>query len=330
MDGDEPLTEAEKGSLREWMGRSAIHRSELLRLAKFWDNANVLTELTGTTLVVDPQAGRNSPASGWIPRVLLALSAILASITATYTGIRHSGGSFTRVYETAVGEEKTVVLADGSTVQLNTDSWVEIVFTANSRTVRLKRGEVHLSAAYDSRRVFEVQVANSLVRALGTSFDVYVEGQSVEVMVTQGLVEVVDGGDGSGAPDKGGGRSSRREAKSGDLTNTIRVKEGEITSFSSGSGVMPVRQLTDTEILRRLSWQEGYLAFSGEPLSAVVKAFNRYSAVKLEIGDPKLASVAVGGTFRLGDVSAAIDLLSDTCGVRAQRIDGTTIRLEFR
>ena len=329
MDGDEPLTEAEKVSLGEWMGRSPAHRSELIRLAKFWDDANILTELAGATFAVDPQADGHFRNSGWIPRILLALSAVIATVTATYTGIRQLGGSFTRVYETAVGEEKTVVLSDGSTVQLNTDSQVEINYGPNSRIVRLMRGEVHVSASYDAQRVFEVQVAHSLVRARGTSFDVYVEEQSVEVMVTTGLVEIVDCANGTTASDKGSLRGSR-ESKSGDLANTVRVKAGEIASFSSGSGVMPVRQLTDTEIQRRLSWQEGYLTFSGEPLSAVVKALNRYSTVKLEIGDPKLASVAVGGSFQLGDVSAAIDLLRDACGVRAERINANTIRLESR
>lgn len=47
MDGDERLTEVEREALREWMSRSPRHRRELARLARFWNQANILTELVG-------------------------------------------------------------------------------------------------------------------------------------------------------------------------------------------------------------------------------------------------------------------------------------------
>ena len=105
---------------------------------------------------------------------------------------RLCGSTVSRAYRTAIGEQKTVVLTDGTTIQLNTDSRIEVVYTKDSRTIQLRRGEVHVSAAYDPHRVLEVHAAHRLVRALGTAFDVRVEGQAVEVMVTKGLVEVVD------------------------------------------------------------------------------------------------------------------------------------------
>ena len=224
MDGDEPLTAAEQDSLREWMGLSPVHRSELLRLAEFWDGANILTQLHREPFAADRQISKKTALSGFVPRILVALSAILASVVVTYTGIRNPGGTVTQAYETPIGHQKTVVLADGSAIQLNTNSRLEIIYSKESRTVRLTRGEVHLSATYDSRRIFQVQVANSLVRALGTAFDVRLEGRTVEVIVTKGLVEVVDGTNVTTAP-------------------AVRLKAGEATSFSSGSGTMPVRNV---------------------------------------------------------------------------------------
>ena len=88
-----------------------------------------------------------------------------------------------------------------------------------------------------------------------------------------------------------------------------------------------VRQLTDLELRRRLAWKGGYLEFSGEALSQVVAEFNRYSTVRLEIGDPGLASVAISGRFQIGNMGAAVGLLCKTCGFRARRV-GDTIRLE--
>ena len=329
MDGDEPLTEAEKHSLREWMARSPAHRAELTRLTKFWADANILTELTGEPLALAGPSRKKLLGSGIIPRILMAVSAILASVMMTYTGLRQLGGSsVSRAYETAIGEQKTVVLADGTEIQLNTDSRVEVVYTKDSRTIQLRRGEVHVSAAYDPSRVLEVHAAHSLVRALGTAFDVYIDGQAVEVMVTKGLVEVVDNQDGNSTADAGDTAKSTSGSSASGQSKIVRLKENEFTSFASGSGVMPVRQLAETEVQRRLAWQEGYLGFSGEPLSEVVKAFNRYSLVKFEIGDPALAALSVGGSFGLGDVSAAVELLSQTCGIRARQVNDTTIRLE--
>lgn len=66
MDGDERLTRAEKEDLREWMSRSALHRKELVRLARFWNQANILTELVGCfgSKRGKPERGRDSQDGG--------------------------------------------------------------------------------------------------------------------------------------------------------------------------------------------------------------------------------------------------------------------------
>src|SRR5689334_9558390 len=109
MDGDEPLTESDKHSLREWMARSPVHRSELTRLTKFWNDANILVELTGEQLPLEGPPPKKPRWSGVIPRILMAASAILASVMVTYTGLRQLGGTTntSRAYETAVGQQKT-------------------------------------------------------------------------------------------------------------------------------------------------------------------------------------------------------------------------------
>jgi transmembrane sensor len=77
-----------------------------------------------------------------------------------------------------------------------------------------------------------------------------------------------------------------------------------------------------------MAWQEGYLVFSGEPLSEVIAQVNRYSPVALEVADPKLASRAIGGRFRIGDLDAVLDVLHTDFGIQSSRVDERTIRLE--
>jgi transmembrane sensor len=322
MDSGEPLTGAEKDALREWLERSALHRAELARITRFWNEANILGKLGGDGIGPGRPVRKRTLQASSVSRILMAASAVLASTILGWWGLRQSSGTVTRAYETDVGQQKTVLLSDGSSIQLNTDTRVEVVYSRNSRKIRLMRGEALFAAASEPNRVFEVHIAESVVRAVGTAFDVYVEGQKVEVVVTSGVVEVLDG---KSTPETAAGEAGR--APEG-FTNSTRLKAGEVADFNSGSGLVKVRQLAESELRRRLAWRGGYLEFSGEALSEVVAIFNRYSAVKLEIGDPKLASIAIGGRFQIGNLDAAVELLSKTFGFRARRVGDTTIRLE--
>lgn len=322
MDSGEPLTEAEKDTWKEWLDRSPLHREEFTRLTQFWNEANILAQLKGGGIGPgEPVRKRALPVS-YVPRILMAASAVLASTIVGWWGLRQLGGAVTRIYETDVGQQKTVFLSDGSSIQLNTDTRVEVVYGRKSRKIRLTRGEALFAAASDPNRVFEVHIAESVVRAMGTAFDVYVEGQKVEVIVTSGLVEVLDG---KSTPETTASAAGRTPENS---TNSAQLGAGEVADLYSGSGLMKVRQLAEPELRRRLAWRGGYLEFCGEALSEVVTVFNRYSTVKLEIGDPKLASIAIGGRFQIGNLDAAVGLLTQTFGFRARRVGDTTIRLE--
>ena len=322
IDSGEPLTDAEKRAWLEWLDRSPSHREEFARVTRFWNEANILAKRTGDGVGLGRPVRTRTLRMSRLPRILMAASAVLASTILGWWGLRQPGGTFTQTYETAVGHQKTVLLSDGSSIQLNTDTQIEVIYSRNSRKIRLARGEAHFAAEPDPNRVFEVHVADSVVRAVGTAFDVYVEDQKVEVIVTSGLVAILNGKSTPETPASAAGRPSEN------LTNSAQLGAGEVADFHSHGGLIKVRQLAEPELRRRLAWREGYLEFSGETLSEVVAVLNRYSTVKLDIGDPKLASVAIGGQFQIGNLDATVELLSKTFGFRAHRIDNTTIRLE--
>jgi transmembrane sensor len=229
MDGDEPLTEAGKKALKEWMGRSALHRAELVRLARFWNQANILTELVAG---VESKRGERKRRRGpsWGLTILIAGSAILASVVLVYFGLRPLGEIRTVTYGTDRGQQKTIFLSDGSSIQLNTDSHVDVAYSNRSRRIRLFRGEALFSAAPDPNRVFEVYVAGSVVRAIGTEFAVHLEGRKVDVMVTKGIVDVLDVRSTRTAVED---RASVKAIPQG--SNRSRLKAGEATRFDSGS-----------------------------------------------------------------------------------------------
>ena len=77
-----------------------------------------------------------------------------------------------------------------------------------------------------------------------------------------------------------------------------------------------------------IAWREGFLAFSGEPLSQVVEQMNRYSPVRLEIADPALSTIQIGGRFRIRDLDGVLEALRANFGVESTRLDEHTIRLQ--
>ncbi len=91
----------------------------------------------------------------------------------------------------AVGHQLTATLDDGSTIQLNTDTRIELQYSSRERTVRLQRGEAHFAVAPDAERPFVVVAGSGVVRAVGTEFNVYLsDGNQTEVTVTEGIVEI--------------------------------------------------------------------------------------------------------------------------------------------
>lgn len=321
MDGDTPLTDAEIQALHEWMQRSALHREELKRICEFWRQANVLNELA---VCLESAGGKHGDRSArWATAVALAASAVLASVILAWWYLQRFDGVLRNGnYGTLIGQQKSIALSDGSSIKMNTDSQVQVAYSGESRIIRLLKGEALFSVMPDAKRPFEVYAAESVVRAVGTAFAVHLEGSKVDVTVTKGVVDVAEVSHAQAEP-----RHKQRKDNS-PSSSLGRLKAGEMTSVGSGSDHIEVQQLAEPELQRKMAWQEGYLAFSGETLSEVVEQVNRYSPVALEIGDPKLASVAIGGRFRIGDLDAVLEVLEANFGIRAQRVDEHSVRLE--
>ncbi len=320
MDGDEPLTDAEIQTLRAWMQRSALHRAELKRICKFWREANVLAELAVCLESATQRSAENR--RRWATAVALAASAVLAAVILTWWYLQRLDGVGSGSYQTLVGQQKSIALSDNSSIQMNTDSQVQVDYSSEARTVHLLKGEALFSVMPDPRRPFEVYAGESVVRAVGTAFAVHLDGRNVDVTVTKGTVDVAE-------MDHTHTITPHKGIKVAPPSSSLaRLTAGEMTRVESGSDHIEVQQLAEPVLQRKMAWQEGYLAFSGESLSQVVEQVNRYSVVTLEIGDPKLASVTIGGRFRIGDLDAVLDVLETNFGIRAHRVDEHSIRLE--
>lgn len=242
----------------------------------------------------------------WL-RAAGALAAAAAVAFGLWTVVPRSHSTVT--FAATAGQHRTVDLTDGSTLLLNSGSEVDVRYEAAERRVNLRQGEVHFSVAKDAQRPFIVAAGPVRVRAVGTAFNVRLQPAAIEVIVTEGKVQV-----------------SRDEAAAD--TPLFLVAGESALIGSAATGPLPAGTILPPDALReKLAWQAPRLEFADAPLAEVVARFNRHSPVQLELGDPELATRRVGGTFDGNNAEAFANLLLATGDVRLERASPTRIIL---
>lgn len=121
-------------------------------------------------------------------RVWAAAAAVVLAIgLSAGAWLLHSGGTH---YRTQVGEQRDVILPDGSKVTLNTDTALAVRYSDERRYIVLERGEALFVVKHDTGRPFDVAAGDTLTRALGTEFNVDMRSSKVTVSVLEGAVRV--------------------------------------------------------------------------------------------------------------------------------------------
>lgn len=218
------------------------------------------------------------------------------------------------------------VLEDGSTVELRGDSEISVAFSAGERRVALVRGEAFFTVAKNPERPFIVRAQGVDVRAVGTAFNVRLEAEHVEVLVTEGRVGVRGPGmelGGQATEDRGptpeSNSSDVRHAPSSEIL--VSVGERAVVPFAP-QATPQVTALDEEQIARSLAWQPRLLDFDSTPLAEVVAEFNRRNATQLVLADDALAAMPIVASVRSDNVEGFVRLLEVTGSVRAERRGG--------
>lgn len=315
--GREHVDEADRAEFKRWLRQSERHRAAFDALSAMWGEMEVLKELEdiGEAMVQAPAT--RTPLfhrRGFLAAAASVVMAIGAG-TAFYV-YQQSKLDQIAMFETAVGEQRTVELADGSAVELNTNTLVQVAFSRGERAVTLARGEAHFKVAKDKGRPFTVAAGDTVVRAVGTAFTVRRrDGDLVEVTVQEGQVALA-----SHVPDT---------VPSVDE----KVEDSTLAQLTAGQSVLfkerveTVQQLPKAELDRKLAWRTGVLVYSGESLAEVIAEVSRYTDIAIEIADPALASKPVAGSFPVSRIDGLFQALELNFGIRVERIDATHVRL---
>jgi transmembrane sensor len=210
-----------------------------------------------------------------------------------------------QTYQTGIGEQRSVMLADGSRITLNTDSRLRVSYSESTRTVRLEHGQAYFRVAKESRP-FEVETGNGVVRAVGTAFDVYRRDEGVVVTVAEGTVMVTDT---VRSPTAGARAIPEKAAKV--------LHAGERVALTHGAQLQEARVET-APVERSVAWLGGKLMFDAEPLDRAVAEINRYSTQQVMIGDDRINTLQMSGVFRVGETDDFVRAVSDYFSLRIE------------
>ncbi len=322
LNREEVLTREQRGQFLAWLSASPLHIEEYLGVAQSWgamQAVEALPELPDDgQLVAGSEAGNVYRLQAPVVRthargqmrpgrwrllitsaaaVVLALGSVLA-----YTWGWTGGQS----YQTGVGEQRSVVLRDGSIMQLNAMTRVRVRFDDGLRRIELADGEAYFKVAHDTARPFDVVTPEAVVRAVGTAFNVYRRAGKLDVAVTEGRVRV------------SAGRTTQAAAI--DQPVFLSAREGVVMR---GSG--PLARTSAVETMPAPAWMQRRLVFHGERLDAVIAEFNRYTTERMQVVDAGLAGLRISGTFNADDPNTLIAYLEQIQSVKVDRAQGKTV-----
>jgi transmembrane sensor len=310
---DRGLTAAEQDEFSQWLAADARH-GEALALHRWgWDELDRLTGLqTSLGAVPDPDlfapSARARARRWWW---LAGASSLVAAATAVAVLFYFDGrdGGRAGAPLTVVTAEVAALAApcerrtleDGSLVDLNRGASVEVAFTATERRVTLVRGEVNFTVAKDAARPFIVTAGGVAMRAVGTIFNVRLDGAGVEVVVAEGRVRVdLPAGPGQ------------------DEAQVLSVGQSAVIALAKLATPPRVVALTEAQLAARLAWQPRLLDFTNAPLSEIVGGFNRSNPVRLVVAEPSLGALRLSATFRSDNIEGFVRLMESDFGMRAE------------
>lgn len=211
----------------------------------------------------------------------------------------------TLAYSTAAGEQRTVVLNDGSRVTLNTRTRIVVRFARREREVTLQEGEAFFEVSKDASRPFTVRTSLGSARAVGTRFNVYLADRYLSVITEEGkvLVEGVAAG------------------------NAVLVAAGRHAELRAG---MSRAVVEPADLNVALGWLTRRLEVDNAPLDQVLRDFSRYTNLPLRAGTPSIAALRVSAVLRTGDLDALRATLRGAFGLEVEQRGGELLVVDPR
>ena len=288
--------------VRQWLQSDPLHAKAFELCTEVWEESRNLRRVIPFATHT-PRPRRNHYSFSFAAAVAVTVAAVAGLV----------GAFFLRPLpdvSTAVGEQRSMTLSDGTRVFLNPATHIVVRYDRRVRQVELKSGEALFQVAHRSNWPFIVQAGDRQVTALGTSFVVRRDEQRMAVTLVEGRVTVATAYDDG---ERIGPSPQLKEGQGGrDPGNVFALVPGQRLTFTPGKPA----QLDTPSLEKTMAWRRGQVVLDDTPLSSAVSEMNRYNSIKLVIERPEAESVLVNGLFQAGDSVSFANALAETYELR--------------
>lgn len=278
-----------------WLDQHPQHANEFKMLQRLWTAADLLPAARLQALCeTPPTRSKRRP---------LLRYAVAASVLAVALGLGLFSGlnqptSYSAEFSTALGERRHVALPDGSLIDLNSRSRLQVRYEKGRRTIELTAGEAMFNVAHDRDRPFVVEAGSGRVTVTGTRFDVRRGASDTRVVVEQGTVQV----QGRGAADN----------------EYVSLTAGLGTRVNAQGTVAAAYAVNPAELT---AWRSGKLVFNNASLADVAEEVSRYREKPLTVGNDKVGNLRLTSVFKSDNTEALLKALPNILPVAIRTLD---------
>lgn len=300
---------AVENGLRRWLQADPENARAFELATEVWEESEQLRAV----VPFRPLTRRVEQRSSWRP----ALTALACTLVLAIVGVvwfQYAG-----VVATGVGEQRQLVLEDGTRVFLNTDTRIVVKYDQHARRVELRRGEALFNVAKRSHWPFIVVAGDRQVKALGTSFVVRRDAQRLAVTLVEGsvlvspvvpaLAELTQPTIDAPGSIEQSPPTAARDVRNG--AGEFKLAAGQRLTFSSGAPT----KLDTPSVEKTTAWRRGQVILDDTPLRAAAAEMNRYNETKLVVADPDAAALPINGLFQAGDSAHFANAVAQAYGL---------------
>ena len=284
-EGDFSPKEAE--AFKAWRKADVRHNQAYVDLKQLWDDIPATSLGAGVA-----PAATNDDEKGPMPRKRhwgrWAVGSLVGAAAAVFVAvlIPQTVNSPAEHYSTDLAQISEIGLSDGSVATLGPKSTVKVTYSSDERRLELSSGEAYFEVAKAPERPFIVDAGNSIVRVVGTKFNVNRGENSVRIAVLEGIVQVRGRPRGAFAP-------SHETLHKGDQAQIVTSPGGYTRIFkSTNAGEF------DKLGFSAAAWREGWLVYEDAKLSDIVADLNRYYAPGITLAPPALGETRITASFK--------------------------------
>lgn len=262
----------------DWVAQGERHLAAFEYVNDFGERLGTLDAAARRQLLDEFAPGAMPNQRWWLAAAAAAALVLAIGGGFLLRGRAVSEGMLQATYASVTGQNRDIVLADGSKVTLGGDSRMSVRFADGERQVTLEAGEAYFQVVHDASHPFEVAAGGIVVRDIGTSFDVRRAGGEVAVAVTQGQVRV---------------------AVSGHAARTLDAGAEQRVLWNADTQALSLGTTTPEQAA---GWRNNRLEFVDEPLAQVIASVNRYSSKPVRLDGADLAGLSFTGTVHVDDI----------------------------